>query len=193
MTSRYTLFCPAALVDCSEFQTVFGLAVACITECQGHRESTRAALGFLSQLIGWKSLRLQTNANTVMDRSTNKLTALVLQHGEHLTNVCLTGLVGGGPQMLWPALSDCLYGIFVFTNTTNTQTQATANAWFRAAVISSQAKQQQVVNVDEILLLLTRYAQQGPKGKAKMLLSDLAKVYNGEMTADVLLGYSIQQ
>jgi hypothetical protein len=41
MTQRYLLFLPAALVQCSEFASLFALGVACLTECKGEVESSR--------------------------------------------------------------------------------------------------------------------------------------------------------
>jgi hypothetical protein len=60
LNQRYVLYCPAALLRSSQFSSVVACAVECLLACLGERESTRAALNFLSLLFGWRSLRLSS-------------------------------------------------------------------------------------------------------------------------------------
>ena len=59
MAQRFLLFCPAGLMKCVEFTQLFSFAVACLRECKGEKNSTRASLIFLSQIIGRKGTKVE--------------------------------------------------------------------------------------------------------------------------------------
>ena len=111
---RYTLYCPAGFLWKDNLETAVTVAVHSLTGLEGEKASTRACLLFLSQLIGWNVMRLSDAAKSVF--ATGGLGDLVfqkvvMQHGQRLCMECLQGLLGGGPQMLTPAYSDCVCSI----------------------------------------------------------------------------------
>jgi len=200
MTQRYLLFCPQALVACSEFSTLFSLAVACLHECKGERESTRATLNFLAQTIGWKSLRLSPSANSALEAGSAIISISVFHHGEVVTKACVTALSGGAPQMLWPAYSDALFALVshvVGSSESPTNGDEVAHQWMTSALSDDSASVSGVVLPSETKSAVTHFlfglAKEGPKSKprAKMLLGDFGKICKGEATADVLVAYSL--
>ena len=180
-----------------------------ISALKGAKESTRAALLFLSQLFGWNLLRLMPHVHQVLQEAWHMVLAEMLAvHGFTLTQSCVTGLAGG-PQMLWPAYSDCLFAITqsILNNpkpdTVNGsgQEQLSENLiqqWLITSMSSTVASEDSAVTMtadicNQIISILFSLALKGTKGraKAKMLLSDFAKLSKGEMTPDVLLSYAI--
>lgn len=209
LAQRYFLFCPGALCGCSEFASFFSLAVACLAECRGEVESTRAILIFLSQLIGWKSIRLSPAALAVVERYADSIDASLAAHGETITKACIGGLSGGAPQILWPAYSDCLFAMLVHVvapssspNGVDDQRTATCYRWLESAMSDSSivggggGATQNMFTADvgaSVIRILCGLAKEGTKSKprTKMLLMDFGKICKGEMTPDALLAYSL--
>eukprot|EP01082_Thalassiosira_pseudonana_P007200 g6723.t1 g6723 contig23:1094142-1096373(-) len=198
MTQRYLLFLPAALVQCSEFASLFALGVACLTECKGEVESTRSTLIFLSQLIGWKHLRLPQSKHQQLEQSAGIVDNLLLQHGQKITKACIRGLSGFAPQILWPSFSECLFSIMLHVSSGSANDVGSVlNNWLYAAmtdssVVGSTQNITQEVGTS-IVKILGDLAREGVKSKprAKMLLADFGKICNNETSVDILLSYSL--
>ena len=203
MNQRYLLYCPIALTTCSEFTTIVRLAVECLTACQGERESTRATLVFLAQLFGWKSLRLQHSTTRVLELHAGAIDEQLAKHGEIVTRVCISGLGGASPQMLWPALSECVIAIVSHVVTANSSScvpdeKATtvAHEWVYTSLSScttTSGKPLAAEPCQQIMVILFALARNGSKSKpkAKMLLADFARLCKGDMGMDALLSYSL--
>jgi hypothetical protein len=210
---RFILYCPRALCYNTQFATILTLAVESIAALQGAKESTRAALLFLSQLFGWNSLRLSPQAHQVLQEAWRMiLKDMLVHHGSTLTQSCVVGLAGG-PQMLWPAYSDCLFAIVQSVlNSTKEDTignndgladqkhqlsEAMMQNWLLASMTSAiSSSKKETINVDicnQVISILFGLARTGTKGrsKGKMLLTDFAKLSKGEMTPDALVSYAI--
>jgi len=126
---RFLLFNTGALIKCTEFQNLFLFAVKCLGACQGERDSTRSALNFLSQLIGWRSIRISERAKAIMEQSPAALRMIdgcVLQYGDEIIQTCVRGLGGDIPQMLWPSISDCIYAVIQYSLVAAQQQQGLA-------------------------------------------------------------------
>lgn len=203
MTQRYVLFCPLALVNCPEFDNIVALAVQCLTACKGERESTRATVNFLAQLLGWRSLRLSGKATTAFQSVSIKVDDQLGKHGENITRICLTGLAGNSPQMLWPSLSDCVYAIVATVVGSNAaspvvEEHTVAHQWVFGTLTQCQTASGRAIpqeTCQQITTSLCNLARQGAKAKAKakMLLKDVAKMCKGEMEmgAETLLTYAL--
>ncbi|KAI2493942.1 hypothetical protein MHU86_20584 [Fragilaria crotonensis] len=204
MNQRYLLYCPVALTTCPEFPNIVRLAVECLTACKGERESTRATLIFLSQLFGWKSLRLANSAARVLDLHAGVIDEQLAKHGEIVTRVCISGLGGASPQMLWPALSDCVIAIVTHVVSVNAaapdqvqeETTTVAHQWVYASLSScttTSGKPLAAEPCQQIVVILFALARNGNKSKpkAKMLLADFARLCKGDMGLDALLAYSL--
>jgi hypothetical protein len=206
MTRIYVLFSPYALVNCSEFSTLFSFAVACVhTECKGERDSTRAALIFLSTIIGWRGLRLSQDANATLEADSEVVHSALAQHGDTIICTCIVGLSGGMPQMLWPALSDTLYATIThvlgteINPLTEIKDSTMAHQWLRHALsnevlgVSGETMPENIKA--HIMQMLIDLAREGPKSKSrfKMLLMEFAQICKGEMNSDALLSHSIQK
>ena len=108
----------------------------------------------------------------------------------------LTALVGG-PQMLWPSISDCIFAITMHVAGSNdtdpvVEESTIAHQWVFAAISSCKDNNGQPVNPEtcqQIVQILFALSREGPKArpKAKMLMTDFAKICKGEMTKDALL------
>jgi len=200
MSQRYLLFCPGALLQCPEFASLFGLAAACLIECKGETESTRAILIFLTQLIGWKHIRLPQAKMSKLAQFSGAIDNLLVQHGEAITKSCLGGLSGGAPQMLWPSFSECIFSIMqhIISSTPGAdEPNSMLCMWLRAAMLeSSLAANTQNITPEigtSVINILCGLAKEGDKSKqkAKMALMDFGKIAKGEASTDVLLAYSI--
>lgn len=207
LAQRYLLFSPAALLQCSQFGSLTAFAVDCLSACQGERESTRASCVYLTQLFfGWQALRLPPSSVTILERSSEQINEQFLLHGERVTQACIAGLASG-PQMLWPSLADCLFALVhhvvvvgspqqqqqPVVEDTNTATTV-AHSWvYEATVRASNHPACSPETCQQVVEILFRLAREGPKsrGKAKMLLTDFAKISKGEMATDVLLSYAL--
>jgi hypothetical protein len=194
---RYLLYCPAALLGSPQFSAIVSCGVECLTACQGERESTRATLIFLSQLFGWQSLRISSEGLTTLQSASQGLNELLLQHGAKLTHSCMMTLLGG-PQMLWPACTDCLFAIVLVSAAwpvPEDSESSVAQQWLMAArptaidpVSSTAQVYEQVV---ALLLSLVRDGQSKGRPRAKMLLMDYCKIHKGEMGVDALVTYRL--
>jgi hypothetical protein len=172
-----------------------------LTACKGERESTRAALNFLAQLFGWKSLRLARSSTEDLESNAGVVDEQLVKHGELITRVCISGLGGGSPQMLWPALSDCVIAIITHVVELNAATQVQedntiAHQWVYASLSScttTSGKPLAAEPCQQIMIILFALARKGCKSKpkAKMLLTDFARLCKGEMAVDALLSYSL--
>jgi hypothetical protein len=201
MNQRYMLFCPSALISCRDFATIVSLGVECLTACHGERESIRATLNFLTQLFGWRALRLSSSSTESLEPLAGTIDEQLVRHGEAVTKACIDGLAGG-PQMLWPSISDCIFAITMHVAGSNAagpvvEESTIAHHWVFSALTSSKASNGEAVKPEtcrrivQILFELSREGQKS-KPKAKMLLTDFAKICKGEMTTDALLTYSLQ-
>ena len=225
---RYILYCPAGLVHNPQFPTIISLAVECLSALEGEKESTRATLMFLSQLFGWHALRLSTHVMQILQQggTSRIIREQLFLHGSTICHRCVAGLAGG-PQMLWPAYSDCLYAIIqsvitmdessasnhpnamaIPTTSTRSLEESVAGQWMyssmssmitnHTAVATTSANSKVAAGMtdeisNQIIHILLNLAKQGSKGrpKAKMLLTDFAKITKGEMTPDALVTYTI--
>jgi hypothetical protein len=173
-----------------------------LTALNGEKESTRADLLFLSQLFGWCVLRLSDQANLVFQNSSPVRDQLAV-HGLTICQRCVAGLAGG-PQMLWPADADCLFAIVqsVVVNHNHTDSQnpaggdessSLASQWMYASMSSLGSSCMATETCHQVISILLNLARQGPKSrqKAKMLLTDFAKISKGEMAPNALVSYAI--
>jgi hypothetical protein len=210
---RFILYCPRALCYNPQFVTIVTLAIESISAIQA-KESTRAALMFLSQLFGWNSLRLSPQTIQVMQEAWNSSSALkemLVRNGQTLVQACFIGLAGGS-QMLWPAYSDCLFAITqaVVLNQTEEEinpadpsvcslSEVVIQHWLRSGMtVAICSGSHDGCDIDpetcnQITSILLDMARQGPKSrsKAKMLLTDFAKIKKGEMSTDSLVSYTL--
>ena len=108
MAHRYLPFCPGALRSCSEFGSLFALAVACITECKGVVESTRADLIFLTQLIGWRHIHLQESKLSKLMQFAGVIDNLLTQHGGDIQVLSWRSIGRRSPDFVAIVLGVCL-------------------------------------------------------------------------------------
>lgn len=202
MNQRYIIFCPAALVGCRQFPAIVEMAVDCLSSCHGERESTRATLNFLAQLFGWRSLRVNASAAAFLESSANRVDERLVHHGSTIIRSCVAGLLGG-PTMLCPALSECIFAVIHVVAVSGGKqdpqphgTETLAHLWmFEAA--AAQPRLQGNSSIAEmyrqVVHILIGLARNGSKSKpkAKMLLMDFVKIAKGDMTPDALLSYTL--
>ena len=201
MNQRYILFCPSALVSCSQFSCIVDLGVECLSACKGERESTRAILNFLAQLFGWRSLRLSQASTASLEDVAGPIDEQLAKHGEAITQACVFGLSGGSPQPLWPSLSDCLYAIVSHVAGGNAsgpvvEEHTLAHQWVYVSLSKVQTNTGYAFpqdTIQQIMMILFDLARNGQKSKpkAKMLLTDFAKMCKGEMDTNALLCYTL--
>ena len=198
MSQRYLLFSPGALCQCPEFASLFGLAVACLTECKGETMSTRATLIFLTQLIGWKNIRLQDAKMTKLAQFGGAIDNLLSQHGETIIKACLGALSGSAPQILWPSYSECLFSIMlhIISSTPGADDpNSVLCTWLRTAMNDSSSMASDITPevATSVIKILCDLAKEGStsKQKAKMALMDFGKIAKGEATSDALLAYTV--
>jgi len=201
MNQRYVLFCPVALITFRDFATIVSLAVECLSACHGERESVRATLNFLAKLFGWRSLHLLSTSTESIQVMASTIDEQLVRYGEAVTKACIDGLAGG-PQMLWPSISDCLFAITMHVAGSNdagpvVEESTIAHTWVFTALSSCKGNDGQALSPEtcqQIVQILFELSREGPKSrpKAKMLLTDFAKICKGEMTKDALLTYSLQ-
>ena len=186
---RYLLFCPKALMACQEFGNIFGLGVACLTECLGN--DCRAALNFLAQIIGYKSLRVSTDTTLALQAASGTIDSLISQHGETICKTCVSSLSGAAPQMLWPAYSECLYATLSYLCSVDggeNLAYQLMNASFEDDAKRLEAETRQRL-VSVLLGFAKDSANRRSKPQAKLLLADYGKLCKGEATAEVLQAY----
>lgn len=203
LNQRCVLYCPAALLQSKQFQSIVACAVECLVVSKGERESTRETLLFLAQLFGWWTLRLSQEVQAVLQQASTAIDEQLAQHGERIVHSCMATLLGG-PPMLWPACSDCLFAVLSpaahWAVPEHPPPSNMARQWMEAAKprVSStatwSAHQQHNDSIyDQVVAIFLGLTGQGPKSKpkAKMLLSDYGRVWKGEMAADALVSYSL--
>jgi len=210
---RFILYCPRALCYNPKLTDVMNVAVGSVSVIDS-KDSARAALVFLSQLFGWNSLRLSVQTTEVLREAWKSLIIkeMILRHGQTLIQACFAGLAGGS-QMLWPAYADCIYAI-VQAITLNEKeglttprnpadnispllNEASLKQWLFHSMTqdtSDVGKHTSTEMSDQIIPILLTLAQDGSKSrpKAKMLLTDYAKIRKGEMSIESLISYSLQ-
>jgi hypothetical protein len=201
MNQRYMLFCPSALIESQNFPTTVSFAVECLTVCHGERESVRASLIFLSQLFGWRSLRLSQASSEALDAMAGKIDEQLALHGEAVMHACIEGL-SGGPQMLWPVLADCVISITTHVAGNNAagpvvEEKTIAHQWVYSALLNCNANNGESMKPEtcqQFMAILFELSLNGLKSrpKAKMLLTDYAKICKGEMSVDALLTYDLK-
>jgi len=197
MCKRYVLYCPSGLVGCQQFANIVSMAVDCLTSCHGERQSTRATLNFLTQLFGWRLLRLDPNVATALESSSAVVDEQLAKHGSVVTRACVAGLLGG-PTMLWPAYSECIFAIANVVITLQTNNANGSGALENNTMVHQwlfEAQQESTLSVEtysQVVMTLEGLSRDAKcKAKAKMLLSDFAKIHRGEMTTDALLSYML--
>jgi hypothetical protein len=214
---RFLLYCPRALCYSPKLAEIIILAVESIS-AMDDKGATRAALIFLSQLFGWNSLRLSPPTLQIMQdfwKSSSVLKEALLARGEGLVHACFIGLAGGS-QMLWPAYSDCLFAIvqaFILSpledrvnSSANPATpilsELLLQRWLLSGMMATfsvdsdgSATNANINLCNRIISILLDLARQGPKcrPRAKMLLTDFAKIRRGEMTTESLASYTTPQ
>jgi hypothetical protein len=214
---RFILFCPRALCYNPKLSDIVNIAVGSVSAIDA-KDSTRAALVFLSQLFGWNALRLSIQTTQILREAWNSLILkeIVLRHGQTLILDCFAGL-SGGSQMLWPAYSDCVFAIVQAValnekeslaaptnpadNISPLLNEALIRQWLFSGMTTTLSpdgtrKIDTDTNSDitnQIIPILLALAHNGSKSrpKAKMLLTDYAKIRKGEMNVDSLLSYSL--
>ena len=219
---RYTLYCPRALCSNPHFATIVTLAVESLSALQGAKESTRAAILFVSQLFGWKLSRLTPAAQKVLQEAWNAVLAeMLVCHGHTFIQACVLGLAGG-PQMLWPAYSECIFAtthaIIVgaqennqngnnphhpvlnesliqnwLYSSMNTAVSSTSSSPVGGPTALASPSKMTGETCNQVISILFHLVRQGQKGraKAKMLLTDFAKITKGEMAPDALVSYTL--
>lgn len=200
MCQRFVLYCPSALISSRQFSTIVSLAVECLTACHGERESVRATLNFLAKLFGWRTLHLPSTSSESIEAMAGAIDEQLVRHGEAVTAACIDGLTGG-PQMLWPSISDCIFAITMHVSRSNdsgpvVEETTIAHQWVLKALYNSKDRSGQPLNPEtcqQIVQILFALSREGQKSrpKAKMLLTDIAKIAKGELTKDALLTYSL--
>ena len=195
MSQRYLLFCPGALLQCPEFTSLFGLALACLSECKGEGQSTRATLIFLSQVIGFKHLRLSKDKMAKITQFASTLDNLIAQNGEAITKTCIGALTGGAPQILIPSYSECLFSIMLhIKSTAPEESNSLLFTWLntamndRSIMANSQNMNQETINT--VINILCSSATESQKPICKMALADFSNIAKGDATTDVLMSYS---
>jgi hypothetical protein len=123
------------------------------------------------------------------------------KHGKTITRACVEGLSGGSPQPLWPSLSDCLFAIVSHVTGSNAtgplvEEHNVAHQWVYSSLSTVQTNRGNPFpqdTIQQIMTILFELARSGQKSKpkAKMLLTDFAKMCKGEMDTNALLSYTL--
>lgn len=195
MCHRYFIYCPAALVGCPQFAGIVSCAVELLALAKGDRESVRAALNFLTQVFGWRALRLSVEASRYLHSVAHALDEQLSQHGARTAHCCMATLLGGS-QALWPVCTDCLFAIAstaVTWTVPENSASSVAYQWMDAAWSNTAGSVEPEV-IRTLVGVLLIFASDGPKSKsrAKLLLTDFCMVARGERLAvDVLDEYTL--
>jgi len=191
LNQRFILFCPSALVGCSQFANVVALSVEWIGQGKGERKSTREALIFLAQLFGWRTLRLSAQSQSQLHAASQFLDERLLQHGGKIVCDSVATIVGG-PQMLLSPCADLIYATVMPAaawGIPEDPQSSVAHRWLEASFNDSVF----LTMVVPILIGLVREGNvQKNKTKFKMLLSDFCKVHRGEMSPASLMAFARQ-
>lgn len=192
MAKSYLLFCPLALVNCMEFRALFSLAVACLSGCVGERDSTRSVLNFFCQLLMTKSNETSNSQPQIM----YPIEKCFAEHGQSMIKLCVGGLAGSMPQMLWPSIAECMFSIvFSFRHSSPEMANLTFS-WISNALADLETTNGEKLNEElqsRITTILFGLTKRGRKSKPmiKMLLIDFAKICKGDLSLDSLIGYSL--
>lgn len=176
------------------------MAVRCVIEGPGERESARSALFLLSQFISCKSLNISPEVTTYLKQSGGPIHICLHQYGAALTNHCMLSLAGckSSPQILWPTISECLFvivlSVSLSSGTFNRESEA--QLWVCCALDNSNGNERLTDEVKRLTiqvlfgLIETKGARSKPM--VKMLLTDFAKICKGEASTNSLLSYGIK-
>jgi len=214
---RFILFCPRGICYNPQLSDIVNIAVGIVSAIDS-KDSTRAALVFLAQLFGWNTLRLSVPTTHIFQEAWNSLILkdLILRYGETLMLACFKGL-SGGSQMLWPAYSDCVFAVVQAIalnekerletpknptdNISPLLNETLTRQWLFSSMTttlsidgnSSITKTMDTEITNQIIPIILSLARNGSKSrpKAKMLLTDYAKIRKGEMNVDSLISYSL--
>jgi hypothetical protein len=194
---RFFLYCPRALCYNAKFEIIVNFTIVAIGAIHD-KEATRAALNFLSQFFGWHSLRLTPQSVKVMQEvatTTNIQKDLLVKHGQNLLEVCFKGLAEGS-QMLWPSYAGCVFSIVLAFATTQSDDQKNSEIlqqWLFSGMMSTLTPDTDVEMCKQVISILLTLSHQGPQSgsRAKMLLTDFAKIKKGEMKSDALVSYTL--
>jgi hypothetical protein len=199
LSQRYLLFCPAGIVCCEAFPAIVACGIECLTAMEGERNSTRATLNFLNKVYGWRRLPIAADSRQALEIGSQRLDELIAMHGQRFIQCCVDILVGG-PRMLWPVCSDCIFtavSAALSWPVPENSESSVAQQWLEGTSLkhSSDVKggdSNQIFH--QIAGLLLQMAQKGPKSKpaAKMLLSDFSLICNGQISLETLNGYNLQ-
>jgi hypothetical protein len=202
LNQRFILYCPTALVQCPLFSSIINCSIECLTACKGERESTRAALNFLDRLYGWRSLQKGGVSNGASLHSlAPQLDEQLAHHGARILQAVM-GILVGGPQMLAPAATDCIFSIVSWSvASADPNAMSVAQEWLERAFASTatavnqqeqQLEGQKVEVYRRVMTSLLDMASAGPKnkGKARMLLLDFSSVCKGESSVADLVRYN---
>ncbi len=192
---RYLLYSPGSLFS-DDLTSILAFAVEVIVESAGERESTRAALLFLSQFINCKSLNMSEVIAKELKTSGGLIDMFLVQHGENLLKFCIAGLSGSSPQLLWPIIADCTFAIVLrLTESSNSFDDNVARKWTWVALSEANSSERLSDEISHLVLkvLFGLIISKGHRSKpmVKMLLTDFAKICKGEIGTDALLTYAI--
>jgi hypothetical protein len=189
---RYFLYCPVALVECSQFPATLAFAVEAIAAGEGERESTRAALNLLAQLFGHRKLAaVPAPSRQYLDDASSRIDDVLLSLGGTVTARCVLALAGGGSQMLWPPSADCLFSVLSSNPAAiPTPDGSTVGRRWMEASRPSATDDALFRQVSSILFDLLADGPAKGKAKVRMLLTDFGRIQAGEMSADFLITYS---
>ena len=196
LAQRYLLFCPDALCQWPELPSLFALGSTRLA-CKGDIDSTRSAVVFLTQFIGWKSIHMPATKVRVLRNYSATIDNLLLQHGETITKSCIGGISGGAPQILWPSLSECLFAVMlhIISESTSGEPNPVLQSWLRSAMTDNSLLHNSQNITPEIgttmIQILCDLAKQGVKSKpkAKMVMTDFGKITKGETSPEALQAY----
>lgn len=201
LSQRYLLFCPAGIVRCESFPAMVACGIECLTALDGERNATRAILNFLNKVYGWRRLPITADARQALEIGSQRLDELIVMHGQRYIQCCVDILVGG-PRMLWPACSDCIFtavSAAVSWPVPENSESSVAQQWLEGTSLklslSNDIKGGDSTQIfHQIAGLLLQMAQKGAKSKpaAKMLLSDFSLIVSGQISLDTLNGYKLQ-
>jgi hypothetical protein len=201
LCQRFLLFCPNALVKCSQFDLLYQFAVACLSQCKGERDSTRAALIFLTQVFGWKQMRaLSAECRVILSQNSGILDGATALHGCDVVKACFLGICGG-PQMLLPPFTDCLYAIVAHVLGTDEDgtgiVQSAALELIRGWVVAALQVEEvggRISREDKERVVRSMFSiaagGRTKKSRFRQLVADISKVSKGEASGEsVFLSY----
>mmetsp|Transcript_24195 Transcript_24195/g.67089 ORF Transcript_24195/g.67089 Transcript_24195/m.67089 type:complete len:1004 (-) Transcript_24195:2408-5419(-) len=189
---RYLIFCPGVTARSSVLPDIVTLAVVCLSECKGERESTRECFGFLTKVYGWRTLPISEEGKVALQAHAQRLDEVLVQNGAKLIRSSMEILVGGSP-ILWAAGSDCVFSVVSASSGWPASNGHHSTNIARQWLESVHTKQEHAAAYNQVVHLLLALCNGGSKNKAKakLLLSDYSSICKGEASVDALLSYSL--